>query len=809
MDVPARSTHKLETFGGLRVAGGAAPPTGAATQRKTLLLLAVLAASASQGASREKLLGLFWPESDPDRARNALKQALHTLRRDLHEPDLVSGGPILRLNAAALASDVQEFENALEEGALERATQLYRGPFLDGLYLDGSPEFERWVDRERERLAQLYRRALEKLAAAAGEAGEHRRAVDWLRRLAAADPLSSRVAVELMAALAAAGDPEAALQHARVHEALVMQELEAPPDSAVSAMVERLRLALRSARAAEPIANPAVTVEPQATAAIVEGESTVANIAGDADAVSGPGGRSARTASPTSTAAAVGSDPRRRVRRIVIAIGAVLALIFGAYGVWTFSDRARAAPVVPSVAVLPFLDIGGDPDDAYFSDGLSEELITALSRVEGLRVAARTSSFALRGARLDMRTIGDTLGVAAVVEGSVRRDGERLRVTAQLIDAASGYHLWSGAYDREVKDVFALQDEIARSIAAVLRPASATSVAIGSAPRTANPEAYDLYLRGTFFRNRLSREAIAKAITYYDRAIALDSGFALAYAGKASAMGPLFYFRHEPLEPGFGQMRAAARRALELDEQSGEAHVAMGIIHFFYEWDWTAAEREFRRATELNPGDPHAFHMRANWLRAMGRVEEAIAMRRRGLELDPLNARTAITLARDYMAAGQYDLAAELYRRGIDLDSLNPLVLGLGPGLPSGLGEVYEQQGQFEAAVEEYLRVAARIGATTDERAELRAAHRAGGMRGFWSRWLAFDERLSSGRPRALRTAAILSRMGEVERAVERLEHAYRERDPGLVYLGTSSDWAGVRDDPRIVALMKRMRLPR
>ena len=809
MDAQALPTYKLETFGGLRVAGGTAPPTGAATQRKTLLLLAVLAASGSQGISREKLLGLFWPESDPDKARNALKQALHILRRDLREPDLVGGGPILRLNAEAVTSDVQEFENALEVGALERAAELYRGPFLDGLYLDGSPEFERWVDRERERLALLYRQSLEKLAKATGAAGEHRQAVEWWRRLAAADPLSSRVAIELMAALAAAGDPEAALQHARVHETLVMQELEAPPDPAVSAMVERLREARRWPRAADAMA--AADVVRDRVAEIAKGESIGAMARSNSDGTSGAVELPERHVSPSlrSSPATSGPAPRRLVRRIAVAVGAALALMLGLFGIWTFSNRARAAPVAPSVAVLPFLDIGGDPDDAYFSDGLSEELITALSRVEGLRVAARTSSFALRGARLDMRTIGDTLGVAAVVEGSVRRDGERLRVTAQLIDAASGYHLWSGAYDREVKDVFALQDEIARSIAAVLRPESAAAAGIGPARQTASPEAYDLYLRGTFFRNRLSREAIAKAIAYYDQAIALDSGYALAYAGKASAMGPLFYYRLEPLEPGLGEMRAAARRALELDDQLGEARVAMGIIHFFYEWDWAAAEREFRRATELNPADPHAFHMLANWLRAMGRTEEAIATRRRGLELDPLNARTAITLARDYMAAGRYDSAAEQFRLGIDIDSLNPLVLGTGPGLPSGLGEVYEYRGQLEAAVEEYLRVADRLGATAEELSALRAEYHAGGMRGFWSRWLALDERLSSGTPRALRTAAILARMGDVEGAVEQLEHAYRERDPGLVYLGAGPEWEAVREDPRVIAIMERMRLPR
>jgi serine/threonine-protein kinase len=246
--------------------------------------------------------------------------------------------------------------------------------------------------------------------------------------------------------------------------------------------------------------------------------------------------------------------------------------------------EARATPPVPSgrsVAVLPFVDMSAGGENAYFSDGLSEELITALSHVDGLRVAARTSSFALRDAKLDVRTIGDTLGVSAVVEGSVRKDGDRLRVTAQLIDAVSGYHLWSAEYDRELKDVFVVQDEIAGAIANALRLTLGAPRG-GGADRTANREAYDLHLRATYFRNRLTREEIAKAIAYYDRAIALDPGFALAYAGKASAMGPLIYFRQAPQEPTLSEMRAAAKRALALDEGHGEAHVAMGINHFFY-----------------------------------------------------------------------------------------------------------------------------------------------------------------------------------------------------------------------------------
>ena len=789
MDVREHTTHRVETFGGLMVTGGSAPLTGAATQRKTLLLLAVLAAAGPQGVGRERLLGMFWPDSDTERARNALKQAIHALRRDLRDGESIVGVATLRLNPDSITSDVGEFEEAIARGELERAVALYRGPFLDGLWLDGAPEFERWLERERARFAHLHATALERLAVGAAGAGDRAAAVDWWKRLAASDPLSSRVAVGLMKALVAAGEPEAALQHARVHEQLVRQELETPPDSAVAATVDAVRRGLRSA--SHPAVDAAPSIDPR-----------------PADAAPPPAPASASPPPP----AAPSRAPRLTGRRLAGALAVVVALALAAAGaprlarvVGTPRDSPVAAP--RSVAVLPFVDMSADRESAYVGDGLSAELIAALGRIDGLRVAARTSSFALRDARLDVRTIGDTLGVASVVEGSVRRDGGRLRVTAQLVDAATGYRLWSAEYDRASKDLFEVQDEIAGAIAGALRLTLVDRRAAPVAARPANSEAYDLYLRGTYLRNRLTRAEIEKAIAYYDRAIALDSTYALAYAGKASAMGPLVYFRLAPREPGLTQMRAAARRALALDETLGEAHVALGIIHFFYEWDWPAARREFTRATELNPGDQHAFHMLANYLRATGRVEEAIAARRRALELDPLNARTAISLGRDYMAAGQYDQAAESFRRGIDIDPRTPLVLGLGPGLPSGMGEVYERRGQLDAAVAEYVQVAERRGVPPEERRALRAAYAAGGMRAFWRRWLAFEERVADGRPRALRVAAVWARIGDVAQSVPWLERAYAERDPGLVYLGVDPEWEAARRDPRVQAILRRMRL--
>jgi serine/threonine-protein kinase len=654
------------------------------------------------------------------------------------------------------------------------------------------------MERERARLAQAHAAALERLAVGAA-ADDRAAAVGWWRRLAAADPLSSRVAVELMKACAAAGEPEAALQHARVHEALVWQELETPPDPAVAALAERIREDLRTGRttAGEATAPPSMPTLPSPPAAALA-EPPIAAATSAATSAAPPS-----HAAPPSVAASAARASRRRATVVFACVAALALVAVVALRIDRLSRvdaAAAAAPAERSIAVLPFVDMSPGAENAYFGDGLAEELITVLSGVDGLRVAARTSSFALRDARLDVRAIGDTLGVAHVVEGSVRRDGARLRVTAQLIDARSGYHLWAATYDRRLADVFAVQDEIAGAIAGALRLTLADR---GAAPaRTTNREAYDLYLRGTWFRNRLSKDAIFKAMASFDQAIALDSGYALAYAGKASAMGPLFYFGHVPREPGLGQMRAAARRALELDDRLGEAHVAMGIIDFFYDWNWPAAEREFVRATELNPGDAHAWHMLANLRRASGRTDEAIAARRRSLEIDPLNPRTAITLGGDYLAARRYDEAAEQYRRGAEIDSMNPLLLGLGPHLPSGLGDVYEQQGRLDAAVEEYVRVAARRGATPAEQRELRQAFAQGGMRGFWRRWLAYEEREAHGAPRAIRAAAVYARVGDRARAIESLERAFRERDPGLVFLGQSEAWSAVRDDPRVQAMV-------
>lgn len=796
--------YTLRLLGTASIETAHGPVSGRAAQGRRLALLALLALARGRPLTRDKLIALLWPEASPDRARPQLSDALYVVRSGLGEDVVRAVGDGLTLNPDTISSDVARFERLLEEGRPEEAVALYAGPLLDGFHVPDSAEFESWLEGERAQLDRQYAQALERLAE---DAGTPDAALGWWRRRAAHDPYNGRVALGLMRALDAAGDRAGALQHARIHATLLREEFGTEPSAEVAAFVEQLRLEPQPARpttshptasGSQPTTSPptASGSQPTTSPPIALGSHATTSLT---DAPREPQDSSAPQDAPV---------VRRRRRHRVAAAAAALAVILAVatvYGV----RRANAHPEARSVGVLPFLNMSPDPANTYFSDGLSEQIILALSRIDGLQVAARTSSFALRDRELGVRAIGDTLGVQAVLEGSVLVDGERLRVIAQLIDARTGYHIWSEQYDGDVGDAFGMQDRIAAAIADALHLRLAGGRAASAPPATAPSfEAYDLYLRGLYLRNSLSVDALQQANEYFDRVIALEPRFAQGWAAKASVVAPQAYFRYVDRDTVVAELRTLTARALELDPSIGEAYASLGILKLFFDWDWRGAEAALRRAIELNPNDAHAWHHLANYHAAAGQIAEAATARERAVQLDPLNARSRIVLASDHMLAGDSERALAEARRAEQLDPSNPLLLGRGPSLPAGAPMVLRTQGRLDEAVEEYLRVASMRGATAAEIDAMRDAYEAAGITAFWREWLAMDVRQSGASPDPVRMAATHMLAGDSVQALDWLERAFDERNPGLIYLRRDIAFTPLHPHPRFQRLAAAMNFP-
>jgi len=711
--ISGQPPYRLTTLGALALASEDRPLPPSATQRRCLAFLALLALGRDKGMSRDKVVAYLWPESDAERAHHALAQLVYALRRDLGKADATAGASELRLNRDLISVDLDDVEAALARHEFERAVAAYGGPLLDGFHLGGALEFERLVEVERAQLAKRVAAALESLADAAAQRGDHAGAAAWWRRLAGLDPLSSRVAVALMRALVAAGDRAAALQHAREHERTVRTELDAAPDAPVTALAAELR----------------------------------------------------RTPTP---------PPR------------------------------RSSPALASIAVLPFVSLGPDPDTEYVSDGITEELIGALAKVPGLRVAARMSAFAFKGAHTDVRDVAARLNVGTVLEGSVRKAGERLRIAAQLINAADGYQLWSETYDRTLGDMFTVQDELARAIAGKL----ATRLVSPPGPplvrqSTSSMPAYMLFLRGQHYLAARTEEGLRRAIECFELALESDPGYALAYAGLANAY-VLFGFdeyRGQPPSVAMPRGKTAALKALELDPALAEPHAALGWVSLFYEWDWSGAEREFQRAIALKPDAAVGHHWFALYLMATGRADESIAAMQRALTLDPLFPIVPTNLGRAYAFARRYPEAVAHYRLALEMDPrFLPAQFELARvlGLQGDLGEARAVCRAARAAAPESVRpllaegwIEARAGQGAKARTVLRE----------------LEERAQRQYVSAYYVAAIHAELGDADRAFRSLQQGCDERAGYSVYLKVEPMCDRLRDDPRFGALLKRVGL--
>lgn len=457
----------------------------------------------------------------------------------------------------------------------------------------------------------------------------------------------------------------------------------------------------------------------------------------------------------------------------------------------------------PSIAVLPFVNISNDPNNEYFCDGLAEELLNALSKIEALHVAARTSSFSFKGKETDIREIGQKLNVGAVLEGSVRKAGQRLRITAQLINIADGYHLWSERYDRQMQDIFDIQDEISLAIVDALKVKLLGAEKAAVTKRyTDNLEAYQLYLKGRFHYGKWTEEGLKKSIEFFNQAISQEPNFAPAYAGVVNAYVFLWFYGFTPPDESIPLIKSAAAKAVAIDGDLAESQFAMTRMKFLYEWDWSEADRGFQRTLALNPNHAEAHEQYTIFLAVMGRADEAIAMGRRALGLDPLFLNTSISVGFSMWILGQYE---RLREHGEKLIEFAPDFFG-------GYWQIGVEcwgTGKYEEAISA-LQTSVACGANPMVSAYLGYLYGLTGKRDEAQQILHQLQELSAQRHALpFELGMVNVGLGELDRAFALFEQAYEQRAGILIYLKyISAMMPGFRDDPRLTDLLRRIGLP-
>jgi TolB-like protein/DNA-binding SARP family transcriptional activator len=799
----------LKLFGGVSLSDDGGPLTGSAAQRRRLALLSLLAAAPEGGVSREKLIGYLWPETGSARARHFLADSIYSLRKALGAEAILAQGDNLRLDPDLIRSDISEFRQALASRDSEAAVALYQGPFLDGFFVPDAPEFEGWAEGERERCAREFVQALEALAEEREENGDRRGAVEWWRQLAAHDPYSSRVALRLMQALEEAGDPGGALQYARVHEALLREVLEVEPNAEVTALAGRLRQRRPEHEAGAVGAMPEPARDMVTATASREPSSDAAEAGLLVEESEPPASRSA--GAPSSRRS---GRHRWGIHPAVVLLVAMIGLIILGVVVYSLdsgpafpSDEAPAQPTLSaetrSVAVLPFVDLSPGGDHEYFGDGMADELIHALARVEGLQVAARTSAFSFKGQNVPVSEIALRLQVGHIVEGSIRRSGEHVRVSVQLIDAGTGFPLWSQVYDREISDIFAIQQDIARAIVAALRvqleDAGGAQVRLAQGP-PASVEAYELYLRGVYLlKSGASRDILPPAIDFLKRAVAVEPSYAAAHAELAGAYALHARFVPGPHDEALAKARAAAQHALSLDSTRAEPWAALANISFSYDFEWDAAERDFRRAIALDPSYTFARLGLAICLHAQGRFAEALAEMEDARVTDPIAPAVSTILGRIHVNARQPDQAIHHLQEALQLSPLLDISY-------QQLGHAYLQKRMYGDAIAALHRATDLSGGR--DAAHLAYAH---AVAGEGTAATAILQDLTDPAKRAFAQpvgiAMAYTGLGDFDAAFRWLEQGFERRDPFMHAIKVTPAFDPLHADPRWMRLLRRMNL--
>jgi DNA-binding SARP family transcriptional activator/TolB-like protein len=672
----------IKLLGDPLLQGSGGPIRGRAAYKRRMAILAVLAVARGRPVGRERLIGLLWPDHPADAARHSLSEALSVLRRELGDQLFVSLGDEVALNPDVAGSDVDVFLGALEAGRTEEAVAAYGGPLLDGFYVSGTAEFERWVDGERDRLARAFARALETLADQAQSAGEPDRAVEWARRLAAHDPYSSRAALRLACALEAAGEPGAALRAAAAHAALLREDLGVEPDPELAELVERLRAeparipSLPPPRPASPDADeppPTPGEDADASSRADEAPSLAVPVpgrdaAGERGTTAEAGQNSGILTQIASTGAAAeppGASPgaRRRPWERMVAGGALaLAALAAVLGLTLSPSGAGEAPRYDPrrIAVLYFDDHSPGGELGYLASGLTEMLIHELSQARALDVVSRNGVKRYRERAVAFDSLAADLRAGTVVEGSVQRSGDRVRVTVQLIDANTQAHLESRTVEYPAGDLFALQDAVAREVSGFLRRRVGRSIRLREMERrAASPAALELVLRAADARERAwemarsphprdvgaAMRALAGADSLLTRAAALDPRWAEPAVQRGWVeLTRAWLSRKEEKAAHHHRALRHAEAALRAEGASVDARELRGTALWWLASDdprgsrnvaWRReAERDLRAVLAADPDRAAAWVTLSQLLRMGGDLAEADVAARRAQEAD-------------------------------------------------------------------------------------------------------------------------------------------------------------------------------
>lgn len=743
-------------------------------QPKRFALLVYLAlAPPARFRRRDTLVALFWPELDQEHARGALRQALTFLRRALGKDVVITRGEEeIGVDPTALSCDAVEFDQACAEGQSGAAMLAYRGAFLEGLYIaDAAPELEHWLDEERGRLRRRAAQACGSLVEERRAAGDRAGAAEWGRHAAALSPNDEGELRRLIELLDGLGDRAGAVQAYQQFAQRVAADLEVEPSAETRAAIQAVRERQgRGAGAADGGVRPVTTGQDAAGSATL--------------------GAPARLALRG-----------RRAVPLLLAVAGAIAI--GGYLV-AFAGRTRAPLAVQhlTVAVIPFENLGGDTAEAYVADGVTDQLITDLAQIGTLRVINRRTMMGYRGSQKTAREIAQERGAGAVIAGTIQRMGDTVRMTAQLILADEDEVLWGQSYEGSRGDVLRIQREVARAVAGQLRrPLTPEQQAGLARARPIDPTALDLYIQGRYSWNKRGRAGLLGSIQLFTQALDIDPTFALAHSGMADAYVQLGY--GSLLRPGdaFPKAREAAHRALELDSTLAEPHATLGFVHMYFDWDWAAADREFRRAIALNPGYATTHEWYGLFLAAMGRFDEAIAHERRAQELDPLSVAVTGTAAWVLNYSGRLEDAEREVR----------IALRMAPEFEIGhlyLGRIHQAMGRLDSALAQY----AATGRLQDWIPTIAGYGYVYALQGRRREAAAALTRMDSMSRREYVTsyamALVHAALGQTDSAFAWLDRGVRERTHWLVWLRRDRRWIPIRSDPRFEVLASRVGLP-